>query len=504
MPTRISESKTCRNARRRGWCLRSAPLLAAFLFAAAGGVVALASPPQWRDARCPRYSGAQAVFVGRVLGFERVTLPVNWGLGGGEETLRLVRFAVEERFKGADGKEVNVLTPLESVNARMKCEDDFEEGGRYLVYAYSWFRQPELRTFFCRDAKRLAEAGDDLSYLRGFLKGEPLAEISGKVEHYRLDIKTWRLNLVRSLAGVRVTADGEGRHLETRTDDAGKYHFGGLAPGNYQVKIDGPPGLYSPLPERPVELARTACDEADFRLHTDRRVAGRVADTSGRPVSGVGLHLVLADNFPHDESLINEESLRGMSGVADADGRFEIRGVPPGRYLLGVNLHGINDAPIEWNPPPVFPRTYFPGTGERTAATVIELREGQSVSGLEMTLVPPPATALVRREIKGTVVLSDGRPAPCAMVSIIDAKYAKTRGGHGEFRVGEGGRFTLHGYEGYSYAVQAYVPVIDERGRNVGSVAAEPVIVSPSQAAAPVRLVTRPTGNCDFMTRGPR
>lgn len=505
MPTRVSASRPCESGRARA--LRSVLLLAALLAPTLHARAQLSRPqPQWKDARCARLSHAQAVFVGRATRFERVTLKVNWGLGGGEETLRLVHFAVEERFKWVEGNEVGVLTQPPEAPVRRTCAGDFRAGSRYLVYAYSWARQPDLRTDFCHSVVPIEEAGDDLAYLRAFAKGEPVAEVAGKVEQYRREYAASRLHHVRALEGVEVTAEAHGRSLKTKTDAAGRYHFTGLAPATYTLRLGVPEGLYTAAPDLPAYAAESACHQTDFWLEADGRVSGRVTDLEGRPVSGAPLEMVPADAFPADESKINEEVLRGAAAATDADGRFEFRGVPGGRYLLGVNLRGAaGGAPVEWNPPTIFPRTYYPGTPARAEAGVIELREGGSVSGLSFKLARPPERALVRREIRVEVVLSDGRPAPCAMVSLLDAKHAPRRGmlvfGPSEIRVGEDGRFTFHGYEGYNYAVQAYVPVLDARGHRVGSVVADPAFVSPTATTVPLRIVVPPGGDCDFMTR---
>jgi hypothetical protein len=149
------------------------------------------------------------------------------------------------------------------------------------------------------------------------------------------------------------------------------------------------------------------------------------------------------------------------------------------------------------HPAGYIPRTYYPGTTARAQARVIELAEGGIVSGLTLTLAPRPRRApLVRRETTGTVVLADGRPAPCAWTGLIAARYADWSPNSWS-RVGEGGRFTVHGYEGFSYAVQVYRAVLDEQGRNTGLVFVKSVIVSPTAATAPLHIVLPPEVNCE-------
>jgi hypothetical protein len=133
----------------------------------------------------------------------------------------------------------------------------------------------------------------------------------------------------------------------------------------------------------------------------------------GKPATYVSVGLVPVELMPVDNTLTTNRELHGIGAQADDQGRYEIRGVPPGRYLLGVNLGDV-----------------LPGT---------------------------------------------------------------------RMRVEEGGRFTLTAVDGYRYAVQAYVRVIDKNGRTVGYLPAPSVEVIATENTKPVRLVMPPEANCDFL-----
>lgn len=483
MQTRDSESKTCEAA--------ALALLLAALLAPAAARAQLPPPPKWKDARCVRMSRARAAFVGRVAGFERTTLKV----AGREEPQRIVRFAVEERFKQvADtDKEVGVYTQPPEYSAG-RCGRDFEVGRSYLVYV-NWPTK-ELRTEFCYGGGvPVAEAADDLAFLRALKRGEPVAEVAGRVEQLRHEYATNSLHTVGGLKGVEVTAELGGRTLKTQTDADGRYHFTGLVPGTYSLYINIPEGFYEIWASDTANTAAAPCYQTDFKLAPDGRVAGRATDPEGRPIAEAVLELVPADTFPADESKIKEDALRAV--FTDADGRFEFHQVPAGRYLLGMNLRGVaEDVPVNIHPAGFFPRTYYPGTTARAEARVIELGEGGLVSGLALTLAPRPRRPLVPREVEGTVVFADGRPAPCAWTGVNAAKYAHQSPGSWS-RVGEGGRFTVHGYEGYSFAVHVYVAILDEQGRNVGLNPVRTLIVSPTATTEPLRVVLPPEVNCE-------
>lgn len=201
--------------------------------------------------------------------------------------------------------------------------------------------------------------------------------------------------------------------------------------------------------------------------------------------------LVPAELMPNDETRARRPDLRGVGAQADDQGRFEFRGVPPGRFLLGVNL-GEGPPDTGWN---LFPRTFFPGTPDRSKAAIIELPEAGEKLNMNFQLPP----RLVSRLIRGSVVLSNGKPAPCAMTGLIDARFAKDHFGGTHVRVEKDGHFTRGAVDGYKYAVQAYVPVISKDGHTVGYLYAPSVEVVASEKTDPVRLVMPPEANCDFL-----
>jgi hypothetical protein len=68
------------------------------------------------------------------------------------------------------------------------------------------------------------------------------------------------------------------------------------------------------------------------------------------------------------------------SAYADKDGHFEIHGLRPGRYLIGV---GIDAKPgtTEWKN-----RVYYPGVREKNLAIVIEIGPAGKRTDVEFPL----------------------------------------------------------------------------------------------------------------------
>ena len=435
---------------------------------------------------CEAYGRSIAIFVGKVIGSEPVSIRLNPMMGGGVFPARIIHYSVEERFKG-DAKGTEEAVDGVSLHGR----PDFKTGEQYLVYTFSPVRpyDPDLKA---QRALLLSEAPAELLYLRRLQRGEPVASVAGKILQHNFDVANWKLTPVTPPVNVRIFLENsQGVRRETRTDENNTFRFNNIVPGVYKVVIDTPPKLYSPVPQPAVDLIASPCSHADFWLQSDGRVSGKVVDADGKPAIYVGVSLVPVELMPLDNTLPANRELHGIGAQANDQGRYEIRGVPPGRYLLGVNLGDGSPEP-GWS---LFPRTFYPGTPNRSQATVIELSEAGEKLNQDFQLPP----RLITRAIQGSVVFSNGNPTLCAMVGLIDVRFAKTGWAGTQMRVEEGGRFTLAGVDGYKYAVQAFVPVHDKNGHVVGYLPAPPVEVLATEKVEPVRLVMPPEANCDFL-----
>ncbi|MET0647277.1 MAG: carboxypeptidase regulatory-like domain-containing protein, partial [Pyrinomonadaceae bacterium] len=353
------------------------------------------------------------------------------------------------------------------------CGYTFEVGKQYLVYGYDSKAGGRIGTGICTRTRPLSEAADDLKFLRAVSDLPPGATIYGLAQRYTVDLeKHGAREPAGPIEGALVVATSGGSRQEVMTGGDGRYRLSGLAPGKYTVRVTLPEKL-SPFEQRVVEVHDRGCAEVNISAVTDGRVAGRLLDARGLPLKGKSVDLLPIGR--------DGKPLPRLWEFTEDDGSFIYKQLPPGRYILAVNTF---DAPDEDMP---YRKTFYPSTADESAAEVINVGEGQHLSGIEFRLPP----TLAPREMTGTVVWSDGSPVAGAEVSYTEVVSGRLV--HLGLKTDDDGRFKLQGYEGLRYRVAATIPSDPDwepdSGRGVELLTAPEVEVSPTAQTAPLRLV---------------
>ncbi len=232
------------------------------------------------------------------------------------------------------------------------------------------------------------------------------------------------------IAGVTVSANPSsccGSGGSTTTAGDGTYVITGLAPGNYTMQAQASGyaptyynGTYDYGAATPVTVASgTTTPGVNFALAQAGSISGTVTNAIGTPIAGA----------------IVSASRTACCGygytTAAGDGTYAITGLAPGSYKVQAQAPGY--AP-----------TYYNGTYDYSAATLVAVASGATTPGINFALAPAGS-------ITGTVTNAFGTPIAGADVSA----NSSTCCGGGSATTAVDGTYTVTGLTPGSYTVQA-------------------------------------------------
>ena len=295
------------------------------------------------------------------------------------------------------------------------CGYRFEPGRRYVVHAN---RNPEtgaLGASICSQTSPIEEAAEPLTYLRTLSESSAGGSVFGRItmDQDRLSVAVPSESSRRPLEGVEVRLSGPVVR-STHTDADGHYRFDALRPGEYEIHTEVPsrPELSGRLDVagRPLRIVNAhACARVDVSYAVNGIIAGSLVDAEGKPVPSTLVELRLEKPLQAD---------RPHYAIAPTDvlGRFEFTRLPPGRYVVGINLERGPDRLRPWAPARSEPPVVVLDTGElRTLAPIMTRRltpirvrglvrhvDGGAAAGQRVTA--HPATDLGQESFGGSAV----------------------------------------------------------------------------------------------------
>ena len=219
------------------------------------------------------------------------------------------------------------------------------------------------------------------------------------------------------------------------TDDEGRYRLTGVPAGTYTLAIAGGAYVIPDADRSKTVIVKEGEEVHDVDLTLERGgvVTGRVMDANGQPVIGERVTPQVLDRAGRKRSII----LSNRSGQTDDRGFYRLYGLPAGRYVLSLALRrgtGVNGATGGY--PTI---TYYPGVTDESQAATVEVKTGDEVENVDITLGRRGDSF----SVKGRVVNAEnGSPVPdiaCGYADLTRRQPGVSSGcktdASGEFRI---------------------------------------------------------------------
>jgi hypothetical protein len=241
------------------------------------------------------------------------------------------------------------------------------------------------------------------------------------------------------------------------TDANGRFSFGYLPPGRYQLRVtkDG----YQPAangevnPRRPPAIIQLAAGEARtdfiFRLQLISSISGVVLDEDGDPLPGVEV-LVMRPDFQRGKRRL----MPGPMATTDSNGRYRLSGLVGGQYAVAATSRNVPVLKI--HPEATAGEAqqryssgiqYYPGADRAEAAALITVQSGQEISSIDFRLPARPAASIAGK----IIVPPDAVSLKHVLVNIVSADFGNRMvmglgASPPEFAFGAGGQLAPGSY----------------------------------------------------------
>ena len=257
------------------------------------------------------------------------------------------------------------------------------------------------------------------------------------------------------LSRVEIRAgSGAGPQASSLTDAEGRFDLNGLAAGTYTVAATKANYVRTAWGEQRAEgpgkritLADgQRIDNINLTLRRAGVVIGRIVDEFGDPVTDV---FVSAMRYQYVQG--SRRLMPGGRGAATNDlGEFRVYGLSPGQYIISATLRNFMGA--ETNDRTGYGATFYPGTGNVAEAQRLTIAPGQTITGINLTLLP-----IQTSKVSGTVLDAEGKPLVAAMVAVMQ-RIGLTQMGGNVSPVRSDGSFTVPNLTPGEYTLRVNTP----------------------------------------------
>ena len=334
---------------------------------------------------CQAYGDAMTVFIGTVTD----------ALATDSGRISRARVRVERAYKGVSEETLILVT-----DERACADLELRVGEQYLVYA-DRLEDGGVASRGCSRSRTVKDAEEDLKYLDNLRDVPPVSTILGTV------VRSGETLGDDPAAGALVEISSPDETKVITTDGEGHYRFDGLTPATYRITASQPGfRLSSEYDGAAVTASARGCAVVDLALRKDwpGAIEGRLKssdDTS--PPAGIRMSLIPVPVRGDDDL---GHPFRAEV-TTNAEGEYSFRGVPPGRYRIGMNLYQIPTPEVP------YPSIYWPSASTEEAASSVEV--GSVVIRQCDFRLPPKLKSAV---VSGVVIAPDAKPGEDTWVAI--------------------------------------------------------------------------------------
>jgi protocatechuate 3,4-dioxygenase beta subunit len=340
-----------------------------------------------------------------------------------------IRVQVLHLYRGtASGKISVAVSPL---------YQKFREGETYLFFTESDPNDPDSprSNELCMTEPASSVPTEELALLKSLSHGPNTGSIFGALS------TTENLAYMNRLTGITVHFDSKLEKYSVVTDEGGEFEIPKVQPGVYHVSADLPDTLRMSEDEN-IAVFPHGCMSAYLLAVNNSSISGQITLPPGVKVNGALVRAVNLSSY--------------SDGIANADsqGRYEMVGLEPGEYVIGI----IKDPALRIGA--LITTTYFPGTANLQEAKKFVIIGPNRFTNVDIK-VPAASTDqsnvgdagilnLLSRNVKEIRIVEvriavnfpDGTPAENASVDI-SAKSDEYNFGS-DFHTGKQGEITLH------------------------------------------------------------
>jgi hypothetical protein len=276
---------------------------------------------------------------------------------------KLVKIKPEEMFFGEPTSELDVTTN------RASCMPEIQVGDRWLFYLDRDERSKNLTLSYVGPSTPVDNAKESIDLFRRLKSLGDAGVIQGNVFSPSRTQEGWPTDEPVSNHQLTLKRKSDEAEFTAVTNSKGHFDFGNLPIGSYNFLPNSERGLWAET--GPAEVKAKSCTDFRVELLPDGTISGKVTDAFGKPAKYVQVVITSAKN-PGAEF---------QSSSANEDGQYQVRGLSPGEYLVGIGISSGPDS-VEWKS-----RVYYPNVHEERQAVAIHLGLAQKLNNIDLQIL---------------------------------------------------------------------------------------------------------------------